>query len=167
MGEAVATMEERLAATMVSLNESRALLASCAQRLGVKEHGGQVATTASLATTTTPIFVQDRVGHKPATNPSSSSLIAKHRVMDVGALHEGVVLAPATPTRCSNFVLTSQAGAPVVHIDQSCNKSFPHFDGTNPGLWRVQCLQYFHRFNISKCLWVIAARMHMDGEAKE
>lgn len=171
MGEAVATMEERLAATMVSLNESRALLASCAQRLGFKEHGGQGATTASLATTTTPIFVQDRVGDKPATNPSSSSLIAKHRFMAVGALHEGVVLAPATPTRCSTFVLTSQegsvAGARVVHIDQSCSKSFPHFDGTNPGLWRVQCLQYFHRFNISKCLWVIAARMHMDGEAKE
>ncbi|KAK1615067.1 hypothetical protein QYE76_020584 [Lolium multiflorum] len=167
MGEAVATMEERLVANMGSLNESRALLASCAQRFGVNEHGGQVATTASLATTTTPIFVLDRVGHKPATNPSSSSLIAKHRVMDVGALHEGVVLAPATPTRCSTFVLTSQAGAPVVHIDQSCNKSFPHFDGTNPGLSRVQCLQYFHSFNISNCLWVIAARMHMDGEAKE
>jgi hypothetical protein len=73
---------------------------------------------------------------------------------------------------CSTHVLTSTpegsiAGARAVHTDLLRNTSFPRFDGTNPCRWRVQCLEYFNLFNINKCMWVIAARMHMDGKAKE
>jgi hypothetical protein len=76
------------------------------------------------------------------------------------------------PAGYSTHVLTdppegSNAGARIVNTDLLRNTSFPRFDGTNSGLWRVQCLEYFNLFNINRCLWVIAARMHMDGKAKE
>jgi hypothetical protein len=50
-------MEARLAAITASLNESRALLASPAEHLRVKEKEDQVATTTSFVNTTMPRFV--------------------------------------------------------------------------------------------------------------
>lgn len=75
------------------------------------------------------------------------------------------------PAGYSSYVLTSPhegflEGARSVNTAQPRNNSFPRFDGTNPRLWRTQCLEYFTRFNIHKCMWVLAASMHMDDKAK-
>jgi hypothetical protein len=80
--------------------------------------------------------------------------------------------AGVSGTGCSSHVLTSPReglvdGARAVNTYHTRDNSFPRFDGTDPGLWRAQCLEYFDRFNINKCMWVIAATMHMDGKAKE
>jgi hypothetical protein len=88
-------MEARLAAITASLSESRALLASSAQRLRVKEKEEQVATTASSVTTTMPRFVQDRVQEKPETKRLLSSPISAHQVRVVGALHPDAVFPSA------------------------------------------------------------------------
>jgi hypothetical protein len=52
------TMEARLAAITASLNESLALLASSARRLGVKEQQGQEATKASVAPMTGTMYTK-------------------------------------------------------------------------------------------------------------
>ncbi|KAK1612329.1 hypothetical protein QYE76_036002, partial [Lolium multiflorum] len=221
MDDARARMDARLTAIRASLKESRMLLASCAQRLDVKEQEWEAATTSSL-------FVPDGVREKLEAKSSSTSLISTHLVMSNGALHTDVTLGSVTRTRCSTLcsdvnvgnnldavvfpasgtthipsttlsvagngmtqgagvsatntlavcsshVLTSPReglvdGARVVtavNTNHTHNNAFPRFDGTDPGLWRVQCLDYFNRFNINKCMWVVAARMHMDGKAKE
>lgn len=43
--------------------------------------------------------------------------------------------------------------------------SFPHFDGTQPWVWRDKCLDYFRVFNIHPSLWITSATLHMDGKA--
>jgi hypothetical protein len=58
-------------------------------------------------------------------------------------------------------------GARAVNTDRLHNNLFPRFDGTNPGLWREKCLQFFMKFNICKPFWTTTVRMHMDGKAKE
>ncbi|KAM0856928.1 hypothetical protein ACQ4PT_048802 [Festuca glaucescens] len=104
---------------------------------------------------------------------------------------QGVGLAGMnTPTGCSTHVRTwlqDVPGARARNVDVSVNRgspcqvqehstvrrplrsptSFPRFDGMNPRLWRTLCLEYFTHFNINKCMWVLAASMHMDGKAKE
>jgi hypothetical protein len=104
---AMGAVDSRLDAVMASLNKSLMLLSSYAQRLGATEQEERVATTASFATTTTLRFVQYREQEKLETKLLSSYVISTHQAMAVDALNADVVLAPATPTRCSTFVLAS------------------------------------------------------------
>jgi hypothetical protein len=225
MVEAIATIEERLAAITANLNDSRRLLASCAWRLGAKEMGKKAASTSSFSRSTLPLFVGTRAPEQLTSKSSPSLTLSAYRVVADGAIYADAALTTTTPTRCSTvgsavngsgnhavvafptsgtkyLVATactddgnnklpgesgigmstrarssthvlakplegSTVGAHAVRTDLLRNTSFPRFDGTNPGLWRVQCLEYFNLFNINRCLWVIAARMHMDGKAKE
>jgi hypothetical protein len=95
------TMETKLAAITVSLNESLALLASSAQRLRVKEKEEQVATMALSSTTTMLRFMQDGVQEKLQTKRLLSFPIFAHQVRAVGALHVDAVFPSAMPTRYS------------------------------------------------------------------
>ncbi|KAM0873042.1 hypothetical protein ACQ4PT_038327 [Festuca glaucescens] len=95
-----------------------------------------------------------------------------------------------TPTGCSAPVLNYPpddpgALAPSVNSDMSrgpsCHveehpadrcplrpeTSFPHFNGDNSRLWRAKCLEFFKTFNINECMWVTAARLHMEGIAAD
>jgi hypothetical protein len=98
-------MEARLAAITASLNESLALLAYTARRLGVKEQEGQDATKASVATMTGSLFAPDPVHERPETKPSSPSFISMPRVVPAGALSTEAVVTPIMPTRCSTASL--------------------------------------------------------------
>jgi hypothetical protein len=43
--------------------------------------------------------------------------------------------------------------------------SFPRFDGTDPHIWRDNCLEYFKLFNIQGHMWLTAATLHLEGNA--
>jgi hypothetical protein len=103
MGAAEITTEARLAAIMASLRESRTLLASSVQCMAVKEREGKVATTASFATTATPLLVPDRVQEQPATKSSSSSSLLAYQVVAAGAIYTEAALTTTTPTKCSTI----------------------------------------------------------------
>ena len=45
--------------------------------------------------------------------------------------------------------------------------SFPLFDGSNPKIWIDKCTHYFQIQNISESSWVLAASLHMDGNASK
>ena len=45
--------------------------------------------------------------------------------------------------------------------------SFPLFDGSNPKIWIDKCTNYFQIQNISESSWVLAASLHMDGNASK
>lgn len=83
MGEAEATMEARLAAITVSLNESHRLLASCARRLGVKKQD----TTSLFAATTTLLSATDQVPKQPGIKHSPPLLISMHQVVGAHVPH--------------------------------------------------------------------------------
>jgi hypothetical protein len=90
-------MEARLAAITASLNESRALLASCTRRLGVKEQAWQEATM------TTSLFAPYLVHEQPETKPSVPTLVSTHRVVAAAALDAGAVVIPTVPISCSTL----------------------------------------------------------------
>jgi hypothetical protein len=101
MGEPDTTMEARLGAITASLNNSRALLASCARQLGVKEQKWQEVTEASVATMTGSLFAPDPVRVQPETKPSSPSFVSTHQAVAAGALNADTLVTPTMPTRYS------------------------------------------------------------------
>jgi hypothetical protein len=43
--------------------------------------------------------------------------------------------------------------------------SFPKFSGDNPKIWIDKCGDYFHIFNVPKCMWTTTASLHMEENA--
>ncbi|WVZ53952.1 hypothetical protein U9M48_004835 [Paspalum notatum var. saurae] len=43
--------------------------------------------------------------------------------------------------------------------------TFPKFDGTSPKIWVDKCEDYFRIFSIKESMWVMAASLHMEGNA--
>ena len=43
--------------------------------------------------------------------------------------------------------------------------SFPHFDGSDPTIWKDKCVDYFTLSNIPEAFWATAAAFHMDDNA--
>lgn len=41
----------------------------------------------------------------------------------------------------------------------------PRFDGTNPGIWRTKCQDYFHLLSVPESMWTTVASLHMDHNA--
>jgi hypothetical protein len=42
---------------------------------------------------------------------------------------------------------------------------FPKFGGEDPALWVIRCEDYFRMYQVPKCMRVLSASMHMEGNA--
>lgn len=73
--------------------------------------------------------------------------------------------ARKVPTNCLMEVL-NHARAKNGGGKFNCLSMFPSpiFKGEGPQIWKAKCLNYFHVYNINKCMWVIIPAMHMEGK---